>query len=646
MSYQLLKTEYEIRRVCSELLGLEAVGLDCETTDLDPRKGDLRLLQLSDGKTTFIIDLYDFPNGLPSCLKEFLESDTPRKVMHNAKFDCLWIRVKLGIVVGGVFDTFLSDVMVAAATLGINMYKHGLEDCARRYLKIDVDKTLQSSNWAGVLEPSQYEYAALDPKITLNLRPVYIDKIIQNGLQNTARIEFGAVHAFGELEFNGFPCSRERYEDLLVRLKKDETTTHKILKKIVDPTRPLHKRSVQPSMFADIAELDPWAINLNSTQQIRKAFRELGVPIFDPKTEMDIIEQYRKQEKPFATSTAYKEIEPLSVHYPVLKPLLDYRSAEKAITSYGTWLDPSDPVIQADGRIYCNFWQLKAETGRTACADPNLQQVPKEDYFRSCFLAPEGRKLVVADYSQFELRILAELCKDPAMMKVFNDGLDLHTMTTSGVFGIPYDEIAANKEKYDKQRGFGKILNFSVAYGISAWAYALKTHCTLAEAEQYLADFATTYPVMNDWLINTGNEGLRTLRSQTLGGRVVAFMKPTGEPRSKELRGQQNAVRRNARNTPIQGTNADVLKVALPRVLKAIQGYDAKLVHEIHDEIVVETSEDCAIEVGLILEREMKQSAEEYVKTVPIEVEASVCDDWSQKNDKKRLVSNLLKKAA
>lgn len=640
--YHLLKTEEDIRRVCSELAGLEAVGLDTETTDLHPRKGELRLIQISDGKTTYIIDLYDFPHGLPPCLKEFLEAELPRKVMHNAKFDCLWLKAKLGIIVGGVFDTYLSDVMVAAATLGINMYGHGLEDCARRYLKIDVDKTLQKSNWSGHLEPSQYEYAALDPKLAVQLRPVYIDRIVQNGLQNTARIEFGAVHAFGELELNGFSCSRERYAELLIRLHQDEKITHKILNDIIKPTRP--NRGVQQSMFEDIAEIDHGAANLNSHIQIRQAFRALGVPIFDPKVDMTLIEQYKREDKPFAASTAFKEIEPLSMHYPILRPLLDYRSAEKAITAYGNWI--RDEVIEADGRIYANFWQLKAETGRTSSSDPNLQQVPKPDHFRSCFQAPEGRKLVVADYSQFELRILAELCQDPAMMKVFRDGLDLHTMTTSGVFGIPYEDIEADKEKYGKQRGFGKVLNFSVAYGISAWAYALKTHCTVEEAETYLKEFAATYPVMDEWLNNTGNEGLKSLRSRTKAGRLVAFMKPTGAPRSKELRGQQGAVRRNARNTPIQGLNADVLKIAMPRVYQAIKGYDARLVHEVHDEIIVESAEECAIEVGLILEREMKQSAEEYVKTVPIEVGAAICDDWSQKDDKKRQVKYLLENAA
>jgi len=624
--YKLLKTEEEIRKMCSVLAGLDAIGLDTETTDLSPRKGELRLVQLSDGKITYIIDLRDFPRGLPPCFKDLLELEEPRKVMHNAKFDCLWIRIKLGIVVGGVFDTYLSDVMVAAATLGINMYEHGLEDCARRYLKIDVDKEMQKSDWSGSLSAAQLEYASIDPRITLQLRPVYIDRIIQNGLQNTARIEFGAVHAFGELEWNGFPIDVERYKELLIELKKNEKLTHAALNAVIRPTRP--DRGIQQSMFDDIAEIDYGAANLNSHIQIRQAFRALGVPIFDPKVDMALIEQYRKQDKPFATSTAFKEIEPLSVHYPILTTLIDYRKAEKLITSYGGFIE--DGIIE-DGRIYSNFWQLKAETGRTSNTGPNLQQIPNPPIFRRCFRAPEGRKLVVADYSQFELRILAELCQDPVMIQLFRDGKDMHSMTTAGVFDLDYEEVMANPKVYKTQRGFAKQLNFSVAYGISAFAYALKMHCSLEEAETYLAKFAETYPVADEWLNAEGAKGLRTLQSRTKAGRLVAFLKPTGAPNSKELRGQQGAVRRNARNTPIQGLNADVLKIALPRVFKAIQGYDAKLVHEIHDEIIVESAEECAQDIALILEREMKESAELYVKTVPVEVGADIVDDWSQK---------------
>jgi DNA polymerase-1 len=240
---------------------------------------------------------------------------------------------------------------------------------------------------------------------------------------------------------------------------------------------------------------------------------------------------------------------------------------------------------------------------------------------------------VIADYGQFELRILAELSQDKAMLKVFRDGLDLHSMTTAGVFDIPYEEIMADLEAaerenrtpiYKEQRGFGKMLNFSVAYGVTPPSYALKTGRTEAEAEKDLNKFATTYPEMDTYLNASGQQGLDTLSSRTKAGRLVAFPKP-------RTRGEEGGVRRNARNTPIQGLNADILKVALRGIYDSLKGYDAFLVHEVHDEVHAESDEKCADEVAHIVEREMIKAAEQYITSVPIEAKAKPVDNWSQK---------------
>jgi DNA polymerase I len=629
--YSLLTTEDEVRKACAELSKATAIGVDTETTALHPRKGELRLVQLSDGINTSILDMNYFPlsRGILQPLKTLLESTKTKKVLHNAKFDYQWLKVKAGIEPEGIFDTYLADLVIAAATLGINTYKHGLADVARRYLKIEMDKEEQRSDWSGTLSQSQLEYAETDVNVLPRLRKAYVDRLQQLNLQRIAKIEFDAVCAFADLEINGFATDKERYAELCEILEKRQKEAEKKLNDLIRGTRP--NKGIQTSLFDGIEEIDHGAANLNSYVQIREAFRALGVPIFDPKNPADdpLIIKYKRAKKPFATSTAANEIEPLARHYPILEVLGQYRSAQKMLSSYG------ENVLNMidNGRIYSNFWQLRAETGRTSNTGPNLQQVPGEEEFRRCFVAPRGRKLVDADYSQFELRILAELCQDPAMMKVFIDGRDLHTMTTSGVFGISYDEIEkdiaeAKKTKrapvYDKQRKFGKVLNFSVAYGISANAYALKTGCSEKEAELYLAKFAATYPVMDKWLNDTGQKGLDTLESVTMAGRRVKFFEP-------KTRGEQGGVRRNARNTPIQGTNADILKIALPRIYKDLKSYDAKLVHEIHDEIVTESAESCAEEVKSIMEKHMVEAATEYIKSVPVIAEGKIIDSWDKK---------------
>jgi DNA polymerase-1 len=395
--YRLLTTEDQVRQACARLSTHEAIGLDTETTALDPRKGELRLVQLSDGHDTDIIDMFHFPlsRGILTPLKTLLESPKTIKVLHNAKFDFIWLREKAGIEIDALFDTYLADLMIAAATVGIGTYRHGLEDVADRYLKMEISKDEQSSDWSGELRKEQLEYADRDARIMPRLRKIYIDRITQHSLQDVARLEFRAVRAFADLDFRGFPVNRDKYAQLCFFLFKQKKEAAEKLMKVLRGTIP--QKEIQSALFEGVEDKDPHAINLNSHIQITKAFRALGVPILNKKTELNTIQKFRRNKKPFATSTNKKDIIPLARHYPVLQPLIDYRGAEKLYTSYGeNTLEKID-----EGRIYASFWQLKAETGRTACTNPNLQQVPHGEEFRSCFEAPEGRKLVIADYGTF-----------------------------------------------------------------------------------------------------------------------------------------------------------------------------------------------------------------------------------------------------
>lgn len=626
--YILVKTEKDAAEACEYLSQLEAIGLDTETTDLHPRNGELRLLQLSEGygptDKTFIFDLRDFPEGLPYEVLDLLEADLPRKIAHNGKFDFQWLKTKLGIEPKIHFDTYLADIMVATATLGINMYKHGLEHVVPRYLEMDMHKEEQRSDWSTkTLTDSQLGYAAFDAAVLPALRKVYIQKLTQSDLHETATLEFDAIPAVADLELNGFPASREAYGELVNGLYTNQQTTAKALQTIIGTTLP--KRGVQSSLFEDIADKDYSEANLNSHVQIRKAFRKLGVPIFSPTDPADEneIQRHIAKKLPFATTTNKLEIIPLARKFPVLQVLLDHRGAEKLYTSYG------QKVLEAieNDRIYASFWQIKAETGRMACSDPNLQQVPHGKEFRSCFIAPKGRKLIIADYSQIELRILADYCLDPILLKVFTDGLDLHSMTASKIAGVTYEELEAGKHSiYKAVRDFAKTLNFGIVYGMGFESYAQRTGRSLKDAESDLKIFKQSYKVMDNWLYRTGMAGLKSLTSRTRSGRLVKFF----APKTNE---EEGGVRRNARNTPIQGTSADIIKVALRYVYDGLREakLDAFLVHVVHDEIIVECDEAIGEEVMEIVVREMQRAAELYIKKVPVKVEAGICDNWSEK---------------
>ena len=213
-------------------------------------------------------------------------------------------------------------------------------------------------------------------------------------------------------------------------------------------------------------------INLDSQQQVTDALVGLGVPV--PET------------------TRAWQLQPLAEQYPVVAKLLEYRGVAKAASSFGeNILEFIEPKT---GRIHADFRQIGAPTGRFSCSNPNLQQIPHEEEYRRCFRAPEGRKLVIADYSQIELRILADFSEDKNFIDAFVSGADFHAATAAQVFGIKAEDVTPD------QRSFAKRLNFGVVYGIGASRFAMMTGLSQTDAENTMRRYFATYPRMDEWL--------------------------------------------------------------------------------------------------------------------------------------------------
>src|SRR5213078_1318305 len=201
---------------------------------------------------------------------------------------------------------------------------------------------------------------------------------------------------------------------------------------------------------------------------------------------------------------------PLAHDYPVVAKLLEYRGVAKASQSFGEnileFIEPST------GRIHADFRQIGAPTGRFSCSNPNLQQIPHETEYRRCFLAPEGKKLVIADYSQIELRILADFSGDKNFIDAFVSGQDFHAATAAQVFGIKTEDVSAD------QRSFAKRLNFGVVYGIGAQRFAMMTGLTTTQAEDTLRRYFSTYPKMDEWLRSAAKSVLTERTARTKSG--------------------------------------------------------------------------------------------------------------------------------
>jgi len=587
--FQLISDAESLAKAVEELGDEPYIGFDVETTELDPYKGDLRLVQLSDGRNTKVIDLKAFgANGdlktNPSLgpLRELLSSDRQAKVAHNAKFDTKWVRHHLGVEVGNIYDTYLASLLIAA---GEGERRHGLADVVQFFLGRTLDKTEQVSNWAATeLTQSQVEYAARDAAIMLEVREKLDERIATDGLTDVLKLENECVMPIADMELNGIYLDQERWRRQLGVVQKKRT-------KFGDELQDMLSAGVSQASLFGRPE-----INLDSAAQVMDAMTGLGIPL--PNT------------------TRAWELQPLAEQYPPVAKLLEYRAVAKASQSFGeNILEFIEPKT---GRIHADFRQIGAPTGRFSCSSPNLQQIPHEAEYRRCFRAPEGRSFVIADYSQIELRILADFSEDKNFIDAFVAGSDFHSATAAQVFGIKADEVTTD------QRSFAKRLNFGVVYGIGASRFAMMTGLSQTDAENTLRKYFATYPRMDEWLRLQAKAVLNDRSARTKSGRLARINFDAGD------RGSIGGAQRYAKNMPIQGTSADILKRALRLLHDDMRSTSGRLVNIVHDEVIVECDADESESMAGKLESAMLRAGGEYVAKVPIKVDVHTAAEWSK----------------
>jgi DNA polymerase I-like protein with 3'-5' exonuclease and polymerase domains len=585
--YKLITTAEELRAEIESLAHQPVIGFDTETTDLDPYNGRMRLVQLSAPDGVRVIDLYRF-DGDPKQsealepLRQLLAAARPIKIAHNAKFDAKWTRHTLGIELGGLFDTLLASQLVSA---GDQEERHGLDAVAARYLDENVDKAERLSDWSGELSESQLQYAARDASILLPLRERLIERLKAEALLRVAQLEFECVLPVAGIELAGIFLDEHRWREQLVAVERRRATLANELQDM------LAEESSQGSLFGGPTRMD---INLDSHVQLTKALTRLGIKVPD--------------------STRNWKLQPLAAAHPEIAKLLEYRTVQKALTSYGENI--LEEINKKTGRIHANFHQIGAPTGRFACTNPNIQQVPHAVEYRRCFRAPEGRKLVISDYSQIELRILADFTGDQGFIDAFNSGADLHRVTAAQVFGVPLEGVTK------EQRDFAKRLNFGVVYGIGAQRFATMTGLSQTDAEDILRRYFATYRQLDAWLRDAANRAVRERTARTASGRLARFR---FDPEDRQA---ASAAQRNGKNMPIQGTSADILKRALRLLHDKLRGTSACIINIVHDEIIVEADEGQSQEIAGMVEDAMCAAGAEYVKKVPVKVETEVSDEW------------------
>jgi len=601
----IIKEDRYVSHAVNQLIRYDQLGFDTETYNklnkrlhaFNPYEGgSIRLAQFATPEAdVYVFDLMHLHD------KRFLYHLFPNPyeiVGQNLKFDFKFLMWEYGIYeFGSTFDVMLADQVINEGWVAgsDNFIPVNLADIAMRRVAVDLSKEEQASDWWNPnLRDAQYEYAARDALIVLPIADVQKQLLAVQGQRAVAEVEFDCVPATAFQENNGMKlnpkswlavCDQKAHELEEVKLK---------LWKLVGN---------QNTLFEGAPTL-----NLDSRPQVLKAFENVGIKV-----------PFNKEGK---QSLGGQNLDAIA-HLEPVKLYKSFVGLSKKMSSYGpNWVDK---INAFDYRIHGSIRQIGAETGRESMSDPNMMQVPSRDedgnLYRNCFEAEEGWVFIDSDYSQCELRILAELCRDPALLKAFDNNWDLHTYSASLIYKCAMEIVTK------VQRGVAKNLNFGIVYGIGVMKFAIQANIPQEQAEAIMNFYLRqAYPQLGYFLEQQGRKTLHYMRAWTILGRVRRY---AGDLTDKQFRAQ---VQRNGKNMPIQGTNADITKRALSLIYKQIVKRnwvkDVKMVLVVHDESLLESKPQYALEAEAMQKTQMLKAEMEFLKRVPSKVDSDITLKW------------------
>ncbi|MGY3961461.1 DNA polymerase I [Aeromonas popoffii] len=598
--YHCILDEAEFDGWLAQLQGAPLFAFDTETTSLDYMEA--RIVGVSfavePGKAAYVPFGHDYlgaPVQLSEAvvlgkLKPLLEDPTHLKVGQNLKYDRN-VLLNHNIDLQGI----AYDTMLESYVLNSTASRHDMDSLAKRYLGVETTsfediagKGVKQLTFNQIELEQAAPYAAEDADITLRLHPT---------LWGQLEAVPGLCQVFSEIELPLLP--------VLARMELLGTT--------IDP-KLLHQQSQEIELR--LAELERQAhdlagqeFNLSSPKQLGEIlFTKLGLPII-------------KKTPKGAPSTAEEVLAELAETYELPRLLMEHRTLAKLKSTY---TDKLPLMIKPQtGRVHTSYHQAVAATGRLSSSDPNLQNIPVRNEqgrrIRQAFIPSAGYKLVAADYSQIELRIMAHLSGDKGLLTAFAEGKDIHKATAAEVFGVALDAVTTD------MRRSAKAINFGLIYGMSAFGLAKQLGIGRAEAQKYMDLYFERYPGVLEYMERTRQQAEAQGYVETLFGRRLYL--PDIKSRNAGLR---KAAERAAINAPMQGTAADIIKRAMINVdswIRGIEDESIRMLMQVHDELVFEIREEKLEEYTTIIKEKMSAAAELHV---PLLVEAGTGDNWDQ----------------
>ncbi|MEM9352845.1 MAG: DNA polymerase I [Planctomycetota bacterium] len=603
-TYTLVDTPEKFAAFLEELRQQDLIAIDTETTDIEPRRAEIVGYAISWEEATGYYLPVRGPEGdavldetaTADALRPILEDPAVAKVGQNLKYDIVVLR-GAGIELQGVeFDT-----MVASYLLDAGERSHNLDVLSRKYLghetiKIDelIGKGKNQKRMDEVPVAAVAPYAGEDADLTLRLRAPLLERLEEEGLEQlNSELEAPLVPVLADLEWTGISVDTDR----LAELSRDFT-------------------GKLEALAAEIEELAGHPLNIGSPKQLaRVLFEELGLPVVK-----------RTKTGPSTDAAVLEELAPM---HPLPEKIVEYRQYSKLLSTY---VDALPTMLHpGTGRIHASFNQVVAATGRLSSSGPNLQNIPVRTaegrQIRSAFrAAPEGWKLLAADYSQIELRVLAHFSGDETLREAFQNGEDIHTTVAAKVAGVDPSEVTAD------MRRNAKAVNFGIIYGQSPFGLSKALGISQDEAALFIESYFANYPGVVEFLTRTLDECRQVGRVETLLGRrrAISGVRPVEagmrDPKTGGLR-QMNLPERTAVNTVIQGSAADLIKVAMLRLSRRLkeERFESRMLLQIHDELVFEAPADSIGGLAAVVVAEMESAAE---LDVPLQVDVKTGDTW------------------
>ena len=591
--YILVKTEKELKKLLEELESQKEFCFDTETGSLDIQEPDLVGISFSwePGKAYYVsIDKGgEKRDEFLKLLQPVLENASIKKIGQNIKYDILVLRA-LGIMVRGeLFDTMVAHYLIQPEL------RHNMDALAEQYLnyhpqsitELIGDKGKNQGSMRDVPLDKAKEYAAEDADITYQLKILLEKELKENNLLDLAEeIEFPLIYVLAEMEHQGVKIDTDALNNYSKKLEKE-------------------LQEVQEKIF----EMSGEEFNISSPKQ-------LGVVLFEKMN----IDDKAKKTKSKQYSTSEETLSKLADKHPIIHEILEFRSLKKLLSTYVNALPKL--IHSKTGRIHASFNQTIAATGRLSSTNPNLQNIPIREErgkeIRRAFV-PEKDKwvLLAADYSQIELRLMAHMSQDKHMLQAFKNNEDIHRTTAAKIFHVENPE-----EVTDDQRRKAKTANFGIIYGISAFGLSQRLSIPRTEAKEIIDEYFKNFDTVKSYMDRSIQFGRDNGYVETMMGRK-RFL-PDINSRNATVRG---FAERNAINAPIQGSAADIIKIAMIDVLREIrkENWKSRMILQVHDELIFEVPEKELESMKKMVKNKMEQAV---MLSIPLTVDLGTGKNW------------------